>query len=169
MKQSTIQRVTEQLTQLPLRQLVDTASATLENVRRLSAKLDEDLPPLTASLQSTSEGASQAVQVATRAMADLQTRLDATLERFGQLASTSDQQLVQRGADLHVLLTSSNQSVLQTREVLNNLKSLTSDRGETRANLETTLRDLAAAAASLRGFASDVEHNPQLLLTGRRP
>jgi paraquat-inducible protein B len=31
------------------------------------------------------------------------------------------------------------------------------------------LRDLAAAAASLRGFANDVERNPQLLLTGRKP
>jgi len=36
-------------------------------------------------------------------------------------------------------------------------------------NLEAALRDLAASAASLRGFSNDVEHNPQLLLTGRRP
>jgi paraquat-inducible protein B len=48
------------------------------------------------------------------------------------------------------------------------MRSLTSNRGEARANFEATLRDLAASAASLRGFASDVEHNPQLLLTGRR-
>jgi paraquat-inducible protein B len=59
--------------------------------------------------------------------------------------------------------------VQQARETLNDLRSLTSSRGETRANLDATLRDLAAAAASLRGFANDVEHNPQLLLTGRRP
>jgi paraquat-inducible protein B len=59
--------------------------------------------------------------------------------------------------------------VQQARETLNDLRSLTSIRGETRANLDSTLRDLAAAAASLRGFANDVEHNPQLLLTGRRP
>jgi paraquat-inducible protein B len=54
-------------------------------------------------------------------------------------------------------------------DLLGNLKGLTSERGASRANLESTLRDLAAAAASLRGFANDVEHNPQLLLTGRRP
>jgi paraquat-inducible protein B len=46
---------------------------------------------------------------------------------------------------------------------------VTSDRGAVRANLESTLRDLAAAAASLRGFTHDVEHDPQLLLTGRKP
>ena len=53
--------------------------------------------------------------------------------------------------------------------MLNDLKSLTSSRGESRVNLDSTLRDLAAAAAALRGFSNDVEHNPQLLLTGRRP
>ena len=168
-KPSTIQRVTQRLSELPLRDLVDSASATLESVRQLSAKLDEDLPPLTASLRTTAEGASTTVQVATRAMTDLQTKLDSTLGRIGQLATTSDQQLVQRSADLHALLTSSNQSVQQVHEVLNNLRSITSDRGETRANLEAALRDLAAAAASLRGFTGDVERNPQLLLTGRRP
>ncbi len=168
-KQSTIQRVREQLSELPLHELVDTAGAVLENVRQLSAKLDEDLPPLTASLRATSEGASHTVQIANQAMADLQAKLDVTLTRIGQLVTNSDQQLTQRSADMHVLLTSSNQSVQQTHEVLNNLRNLTSDRGETRANLEAALRDLAAAAASLRGFSSDVEHNPQLLLTGRRP
>ena len=57
----------------------------------------------------------------------------------------------------------------QARETLNGLRSLTSTRGTARVNLESTLRDLAASAASLRGFANDIEHNPQVLLTGRRP
>ena len=59
--------------------------------------------------------------------------------------------------------------MLQVRELLGNLKGLTSDRGAARTNIEATLRDLAAAAASLRGFANDVEHDPRLLLTGRKP
>ena len=54
-------------------------------------------------------------------------------------------------------------------DVLGDVRSMTSDRAASRANIEATLRDLAAAAASLRGFANDVEHNPQLLLTGRKP
>ncbi len=53
--------------------------------------------------------------------------------------------------------------------LLTNLSDLTSQRGQTRENLDSTLRDLAATTASLRGFASDIEHNPQLLLTGRQP
>jgi paraquat-inducible protein B len=149
--------------------LADNADAALKSIRALSDKLDTRLPALIESLKATSDGTSHAVEAATRAITDLQGRLDTTLDRFAQLASNTDQQVTQRSTDLRTLLVSTNQTVLQTREVMNDLKSLTSNRGEARANFEATLRDLAAGAASLRGFASDVEHNPQLLLTGRRP
>jgi len=175
-RQSAFQRVTEQLQDLPLRELVGNANAMLISARNLANKLDEDIPPLVASLKATSEsvrvtsdGAQHTVAEANQAITDLETRLDTTIDRIGHLVGDANQQINQRGTDLHALLTSSAQSVQQTHELLANLNSLTSSRGETRANLEATLRDLAAAAASLRGFASDVEHNPQLLLTGRRP
>jgi paraquat-inducible protein B len=165
---STIERVTQQISQLPLRELADNADAALKSIRALSDKLDTSLPALIASLKATSDGTSHAVETVTLAITDLQSRLGTTLDRFSQLASNADQQLSQRSLDFRTLLVSTNQTVLQTRGVMNDLQSLTSNRGETRANFEATLRDLAASAASLRGFASDVEHNPQLLLTGRR-
>jgi paraquat-inducible protein B len=166
---STIQRVTQQLTDLPLRELVENAIATLESVRKLSERLDIDLPPLVASVRTTSDGAGRTMDVAAQAINRLQDSLNSTLDNIKQLTANADQRLGDRSADLHAFLTSANQTVLQTRAVLNELKSFTSDRGTARANLEATLRDLAATAASLRGFASDVERNPQLLLTGRRP
>jgi paraquat-inducible protein B len=166
---STIQRVQKQLSQLPLEELVTNATGALQSVHDLADRLDKDLPPLVASLTATSDRSSRAVDVATKSIVNLQSRLDDTLTRVTEFVGSADQQMNQRGADLHTLLTSSTQTVQQARETLNDLRSLTSIRGETRANLDSTLRDLAAAAASLRGFANDVEHNPQLLLTGRRP
>ncbi len=135
----------------------------------LSEKLNNSLPPLIESLKTSSDKSGQAIDTASQAIKDLQARLDVTLDGVNQLAASSDRQLTQRGADLHTLLTSSTQTVLQARDMLNDLKSLTSSRAAARANIDSTLRDLATAAASLRGFANDVEHNPQLLLTGRKP
>ena len=168
-RQSTIQRVKEQLSQLPLRELADNSNATLQSLRGLSEKLDADLPPLVESLKATSDKSAAAVGVAAEAIKALQQRLDVTLASINQLATNGDQQLTQRGAELHTLLISSNQTLLQAREMLTDLKGLTSSRAPARANIDSTLRDLATAAASLRGFANDVEHNPQLLLTGRKP
>ncbi|HEY0181403.1 MAG TPA: MlaD family protein [Rhodopila sp.] len=168
-KQSTIQRAKEQLSQLPLRELADNTNATLASLRQLSERLNTNLPPLVESLKATSEKTGQTVDAATHAIDGLKTQLTTTLGDIGQVAISGDRQLNQRGAELHTLLTTSNQSIQQVHDLLIDLKGMTSERASTRANIDSTLRDLAAAAASLRGFANDVEHNPQLLLTGRRP
>jgi paraquat-inducible protein B len=154
---------------LPLRELVDDAAATLESLRGLAEKLDRDLPPLVRSLKATSDGSVQMVDTAKQAISGLQGRLDTTLGAVDALANTGNQQLNQRGTDLHTLLVASNQTMTQVRDLLGDLRSMTSERGASRANIDSTLRDLASAAASLRGFANDVEHDPRLLLTGRRP
>lgn len=168
-RQSTLQKATEQLSQLPLHELADNATATLTSLRGLAEKLDQDLPPLVDSLKATSDRSGQTIDAATEAIKSLQGRLDTTLAVIEQVATTGDKQLNQRGAELHAVLTSSNQTMAQVHDMLADLRSLTSDRSASRANVEAALRDLAAASASLRGFANDVEHNPQLLLTGRRP
>jgi paraquat-inducible protein B len=168
-RQSTLQKAREQLSQLPLQELAADTTATLQSLRGLAEKLDEDLPPLVASLKDTSDKSAQTVAIVGEAIKDLQVKLDTTLDTFGQVAASGEQQLNQRGAELHTLLASSNQTMVQARDLLGDLRSLTSERAASRVNIDSTLRDLAAAAASLRGFANDVEHNPQLLLTGRRP
>jgi paraquat-inducible protein B len=167
-RQSTIQKAKEQLSQLPLRELADNTNATLVSLRELSKKLDQHLPPLIESLRVTSDQSGQMVVTAEQAIKALQSRLDTTLADISRLAATADGQLNQRGAELRALLTTSNQTMVQARDLIGDLRSVTSSRATERANVESTLRDLAAAAASLRGFANDVEHNPQLLLTGRR-
>ena len=168
-RQSTIQRVKEQLSQLPLRELVADASATLQSLRALSEKLDATLPPLVESLRATSDRSAQVADTAVVAIQHLQSRLDATLGEVGKVAATGDRQLNQRGAELHTLLAASTQAIQQARDVLGGVQGLTGNRTAAHANLEAALRDLAAATASLRGLASAVERNPQLLLTGRRP
>jgi paraquat-inducible protein B len=168
-RQSTIQRAKQQLSQLPLRELADNTNATLQSLRALSEKLDDDLPPLVESLKTTSDKSAQLVDTASQTIRDLQGRLDTTMGDISRLAVAGSQQLNQRGAELHTLLIGTDQTMQQTHDLLNDLRSFTSNRAASRTNIDATLRDLAAAAASLRGFANDVEHNPQLLLTGRRP
>lgn len=168
-KQSPIQRAKDELSQVPWRELAENGQATLQSMRGLSDKLDHDLPPLLASLLSTSDRSAQAIETTNQTIKALQTRLDATLVDISKFANTGERQMDQRGAELSRLLVNSNQTVAQTRELIVNLASLTAPRAATRINFEQILRDLATTASSLRGFANDVEHNPQLLLTGRKP
>jgi paraquat-inducible protein B len=166
---SSIDRFKNQISNLPLGALTDNAAATLKSLQSLSEKFDNDLPPLIASLQSTSDRSAAAIDTATRSVEDVAGKLGVTLAAITKVAVTGDRLLDQRGAELHVLLTSTSQAMLQARDVLGDLKSLTAARSPARVNVESALSDLAAATASLRGLAGDAEHDPKLLLTGRRP
>jgi paraquat-inducible protein B len=168
-KVSDLERVKQQISQLPLRDLADNANATLKTVHALGEKMLDTLPPLLASLQTTSDHSQMALDEAAHAIVDLRGRLDTTLDSLNHLAGSGDKQLALRSADLHAVLAQAAETMARARAVLDNVHGLTSARAGMRLDLEATLRDLAATAAALRGFASDVERNPQLLLTGRRP
>jgi len=168
-RQSPMDKIENAITSLPLHELADNANATLKSLRSLSGKLDTNMPSLIASVKSTSDRASGAINTMVQTVNDLQGKLTITLAAITTLATTGTSVLDQRSAELHTLLVSANQDILQAGDVLGNLKSLTSNRAAARVNIESTLSDLAASAAALRGLTNDVEHNPQLLLTGRRP
>lgn len=158
----------QQLSELPLQQLAANASLTLQSLRRLTDSLIGSLPPLLDSATHSSTTAGQAFEAARVSLIQLQRRTDTTLTDIDRLTTEGQRQLQGRGADLHTLLVSSNEAVLEARDTLGNLESLTAVQSPARTNLEETLRDLSDASASLRGFAADVQQNPRLLLTGRR-
>lgn len=161
-------QIAQELSTLPLKDLVSNAVLTLQSVKKLSDSLGKSLPAVLDSTMRTSAKAGQAIDTAQTAIETLQTRIDVTLVGIDRLTGSADRQVNGRGADLHALLVSSNQAISNARDVLGNVKGMTDERSPDRANLEAALNDLSAASASLRGFASDIEQNPRLLLTGRK-
>jgi len=158
----------EQLSDLPLQQLALNANAALRSLQRLAEALNGSIPPLLESATRSSTMAGQAFDAARISLTRLQRRTDVTLSGIDQLTSAGRSQLEARGADLHSLLVSSNQAVLQARDTLGSVEDLTDARSPARMTLEEALQDLSDASASLRGFSADIEQNPRLLLTGRR-
>jgi len=157
----------EQLSDLPLQQLAGSANGALQGMRRLAETLNGSLPALLESATRSSTMAGQAFDAARLSLIQLQRRTNVTLNGIDQLTSTGQSQLEARGADLHLLLVSSNEAVLEARDALGGVESLTDTKSPARRNLEDALRDLSDASASLRGFSADIQQNPRLLLTGR--
>lgn len=159
---STMEKLKNTLEHIPIKDISQHADAALLSITSLSDSLRQDLPGLIASIQKTSDHSQETVDAATVAIRDLQGRLDQTLNKMDRLLDTGTNQLDLRSKDLHVTLASATKT-------LESLQDILSSRSVDRANLDAALRDIAATASSLRGFASDVERNPQLLLMGRRP
>lgn len=159
---STMEKLKNTLEQIPIKDISQHADTALLSITSLSDELRRQLPGLIASVKTTSDRSQETVEAATVAIKDLQARLDVTLLKMDKLLDTGTNQLDARGKDLHVTLSTATKT-------LDSLQDILSARSVDRANLDAALRDIAATASSLRGFASDVERNPQLLLMGRRP
>jgi paraquat-inducible protein B len=168
-QQSIIQKAQQTLEKLPLQDIANNANQSLQSIRILADRLDEELPALVASAEKTANQSRILIGTANQTLSKLQGQLTTTLDGVNTLTKTATTQLNERGADLHQLLTNTNTTVVQARQALADLRSLTSARSDQRADIDSTLRDLAAAAAAMRGFSAEVERNPQLLLMGRQP
>lgn len=165
---SAIEVMTKQLSKLPLQEISNNLVESLRSIKSLSAKLDAELPDLIKSFKGTSEEAHKAIAQTQGTITEVSKRLDTTLVNVSKMAKDSDAQINSRGQELRTLLLTSNTTILNAQEALKNIKDITSPRSPTRMNLNAGLNDLAATAASLRGFANEIERNPQLLLMGRR-
>jgi paraquat-inducible protein B len=139
----------------------------LQSFEQLEATLNDVIRPLADSVRTTSDTARVTLETATRAIIDLQQETKTTLQQLDKLMASGQSQLDQRSAELSQMLTSIDRASKAAERVLVSVGSMTDARSLIRANLNATLRDLAASAESLRGFASDVERNPNLILTGR--
>jgi paraquat-inducible protein B len=168
-RQSIMQKTQKTLEQLPLQEMAENMNQSLESIRILADKLDKDMPALIVSVQQTSDQSRFLVGTATKTLDTLETQLTTTLSGINTMTAAATTQLNGRGADLHKLLLNTNTAVVQTQQMVAELRDFTSARSDQRADIDSTLRDLSAAAASMRGFASEIEREPQLLLMGRQP
>ena len=90
-----------------------------------------------------------------------------SLHDLDALLVDARRQLGTRGGELGRVLTASDRAVRQAEALLASLNGLGEPRSPFRDDLEATIRDLAAAASSLRGFAETLERNPNALIMGR--
>lgn len=158
---SPVQKLTNSLTQIPIKAMSQHADTALLSVTDLSNMLQKKLPPLINSVENLAEHSTNTMQTATKAIQSLQSQLTVTLGKVNTLIDTGNFQLNARSKDLHNTLAAATKA-------LDSLHSIVSPLSIDRANLDSALRDIAATASALRGFSNDIEHNPQLLLMGRR-
>ncbi|MBO6037651.1 MAG: MCE family protein [Acetobacter sp.] len=158
---SPVQKLKNSLAQIPIKAISQHADTALLSVTNLSNDLQKQLPPLISSVKKLADRSTTTMQTATKTIQSLKSQLTVTLGKINTLIDTGNLQLDARGKDLHKTLTAATKT-------LDTLHSLLSPRSIDRANLDSALRDIAATASALRGFSNDIEHNPQLLLMGRR-
>jgi paraquat-inducible protein B len=164
---SDFQHIKNEIADLNLADLTDKARTALVDVDEIVLELRGRVGPLADDIKQTSEAARVTLETATEAVKQLQGQANQTLASVDRLAATTQGQVQTTGQELDRTLAEVRQTADQANKVLGSLNDMTAARSPVRGDFETTLRDLAAAASSLRDFTRELERHPNELLVGR--
>jgi paraquat-inducible protein B len=164
---SELEQLRSKLTDLPLRDLVETAQRALVSVDRLATHLDRAVDPLAEGVRGAADAANNTLQTADNALAQIRDAASASLRNLDALIADARRQLDGRGGELSRLLTDADRSLRSVDTLLASANGLVAPRSGFRGDLEAAMRDLSAAASSLRTFARTVERDPSAVLTGK--
>lgn len=164
---SGLSRLQTELTQLPLSELANTADRAFASLARVSEHLDAVVDPVTRSAQRTTDAATRTLQTTDRAVSQVQVDASTALHHLDALLIDARHQLGARSDDLGRTLTDTDRAARRAQTLLDSLNGLAEPRADFREDLEATIRDLSAAASSLRNFAATIERHPNAVLVGR--
>jgi paraquat-inducible protein B len=164
---SDLQRFKDELTELKLPELADKARVALTDIDQIAGELSGKVGPAVDSIRQTSDAARTTLETATEAVRQVQLDASRTLGDMDRLATSTQGQVATTGKEIDAVLTAANRTVAKADAVMGSLNDLTGPRAPLRGDLEAVVRDLAAAATSLRGFSQTVERNPSAILLGR--
>ncbi|MBV8537426.1 MAG: MCE family protein, partial [Alphaproteobacteria bacterium] len=164
--QSGLERLQSAITEFPLQDLAQAALRALTSGERLIGDLDAKLGPLADKTERTLDAATATLQTAAQALARLQADGSRTLSAADQLLDHAQRQIDARGAEAGTALESASRAAHEIEALAASADSLIAQRARFRGDLEAAARDLAASAASLRGFAQQIERNPGTLVRG---
>jgi paraquat-inducible protein B len=162
-----LERLRSTLADVPIQEVVAKVLHTLTAAEQLADSLNSQLTPLLAESRGTVSSATRALDAAGEATARIQADVSETLRRVNELATAAQKQVDGRGAELAEVLATADRVGSQAERLLVSVNELTDPRSRFRVDLEAGARDLAASAASLRGFARAIERDPSAILRGR--
>jgi paraquat-inducible protein B len=156
-----------QLSKLRLQDLAESATGAFASLDRFLKHADALLDPLAGNANDALLAARQTFRTGDDAIAHLKEEASTALRDLDALLVDVRHQVGPRSAELSRTLTSAERAARQAGTLLDSLNGLAQPRSQFRGNLEAAIRDIAAAAGSLRDFAATVERNPNALLLGR--
>jgi len=170
--QATLQQVYGKISQLPLDDLVSdardvlkganrlvndpqvaqtigNASKALADLQQVARTLDSRIPPLIASIETTSDNANQALISAEKTMKGIETRSEQTFR------------------DTNAMLQAATSALNQADRTLRTANTIIQPGGPVNFEVVNALRETAAAARSMRDLTDQLQRNPNSLLFGR--
>jgi len=162
---SKFEKLTKTLENLPLKEIVDKVSSSLN---RIDALLES--PEIIETLQSTKLAMKDARKVfynINKQVPPLLNKLDVVLESYGALAQNMDQQVAPLSFKVDELVKTVNEASKQADRTLKTIENVVGENSITTVELTETLKEFSSAARSIRNLADYLNRHPETLVRGR--
>ncbi|KEZ79168.1 MlaD family protein [Salinisphaera hydrothermalis] len=163
---SEISQLKDTVAQIPWKKTLNQVNQTMTTMVQLAQDLDKTVNSLRPNLDQTTKTTQQTLETVQKAVAANNKQLQATLASVKRLSDTANDQIAKRNGQIDKLLSNAEQTSQNLNKISKNLDQLTDPDSGTRQDVQSTVRDLSAAASSLRRFAEKIERDPHTLLYG---
>jgi paraquat-inducible protein B len=157
---SDMQHLKDQLLQMNLPQLANSARGALASAQLVLNRIAGKIDPMAASAQAT-------LNTATGVLQSVQADAARTLSSITKLADETRRQVGAKGQALDPVVASAAEATANANKLLVSLNGMIGPGAPMRDDLEASLRDVAASASSLRDLTRNLQRNPAGTMFGK--
>ncbi len=140
---------------------------TLKNLNKLVLNIDSRIEPLVSTVEETVKDYGKLARNMDRQVKPFLLKLGETERHAYKLVKNVDAQVTRLGSSIEEAAKSANAALVEATKTLNTIEGLTSEDSQMMYQITTTLKELSAAARSIRVWADYLERHPEALVRGK--
>ena len=140
---------------------------TLKNLNKLIQNIDSRIEPLVSSVEETLKDYGKLARNVDRQVKPILSGVVDTERHADKLIQKVDVQVTRLGSSLDETAKSATAALVDAKKTLNTIRGLTGEDSKMIYQMTTTLKELSAAARSIRVWADYLERHPEALLRGK--
>ncbi len=139
----------------------------LKNLNKLVQNIDSRIEPLVSTLEETVKDYGKLARNVDRQVKPVLSGLVETERHADKLVKNVDAQFTRLGSSIDEAAKSATAALVEAKKTLNTIGGLTGEDSQMIYQITTTLKELSAAARSIRVWADYLERHPEALLRGK--
>ncbi len=151
-----------------IKEIIVTLNETLRDLQKMVRNLDSRIEPLASSLEGTIEDYGKLARDVDAKVEPLSSGVDKVLKDTQNLVQDVGGQIVPLASSIKKTVQLTDTALAQARQTLKTIEGVTGRDSPVVYELTNTLKELAAAASSIRNWAGYLERHPEALIRGKR-
>ncbi len=164
---SSVDGISKVVNSKEVKESLNSLEKTLKNLNKLVLNIDSRVEPLVSTVEETVKDYGKLARNVDRHVKPVLSGIGETERHAYKLVKNVDAQVTRLGSSIDEAAKSANAALVEATKTLNTIEGLTSEDSQMMYQITTTLKELSAAARSIRVWADYLERHPEALVRGK--